>query len=399
MGKYLKILGVCSLLVFVCLVGRSFSEEADTLYDAVKGGKVSGTLGSYYEFIDKDAIDSNSSWQNIYATVKYETLTFKRAKIGARFFVHQEYNSTHDDGVTIPYEGDVEDDLTLPELYLNVGLLENSSVTVGRWANVGHIADGQSEGAYLTFKEIEKLEVIAGVMSRFADIDYDDGEDFGRANDSQNVDDESTYGSGSAPVMLFLETKYQPIELLELNPFFMYHDDYASVTGIDANIAAELEDLGLKYGGTIKYVHVDADIAGSTDADIFAVQPFAEKGPVKLELSYSTFDNGTALLAPGWLDDPYCLSDQDKGNSVAGSDFYEALLTYSIIDDLWVSYAFGTASWDLNSDGDGYEGNEFQVGYQITKNLDVNVRYFIVKFENVDNKDYNKVEARVRFKF
>lgn len=82
-----------------------------------------------------------------------------------------------------------------------------------------------------------------------------------------------------------------------------------------------------------------------------------------------------------------------------GAEIFEARIKYSF-DKFWASYVFGTASYDISATkGDGYTGNEFQVGYQITDNLDANVRYFIVKFDNIDDRDYNKVESRVRFKF
>ena len=53
----------------------------------------------------------------------------------------------------------------------------------------------------MSIKEIADLELTVGMMNRFAEIDYDDGEDFGRTNKSQDLDSEGSYGSGSKPFL------------------------------------------------------------------------------------------------------------------------------------------------------------------------------------------------------
>ena len=225
-------------------ISACFSEETETIEAAFKGGKFSGTIGNYFEFIAREADDSDSGWSSAYLTLKYETLSWNNIKFGARFWAHGELYNDHDDGTTDPYETDIETKFTLPEVYLNYGFFKTSSITVGRWNHkkVSHIDDAQSEGGFISFKEIENIEFIAGVMERFAEIDYDDSEDFGRTNDAQDLDSEDTYGAGSSPILIFLEAKYKPIELLNVNPYFMYHNDYASVFGIDTSISAKWEE-------------------------------------------------------------------------------------------------------------------------------------------------------------
>ena len=49
------------------------------------------------------------------------------------------------------------------------------------------------------------------MMTRFAEIDFDDGEDFGRTNDAQDLDNETTYGPSSGPMLVYLEGKYTGI--------------------------------------------------------------------------------------------------------------------------------------------------------------------------------------------
>ena len=42
---------------------------------------------------------------------------------------------------------------------------------------------------------------------------------------------------------------------------------------------------------------------------------------------------------------------------------------------------------------------ELQFGYKFVKNVDLNVRLFDVQFDNVDDRDYQKIESLLRFKF
>ena len=390
------------LLMSVFLVfsiNAGLAEEADTLEEAFKGGSLSGEIGSYFEFTFAEASDSDYGWANAYLTLKYETLSWNNLEFGARFFAHGELFSDHDDGTTDPFDTDIETKFTLPELYLNYSFFDSSNVTIGRWKNVGHTEDKQSEGGYVRFKEIENVEIVAGIVKRLADVDHDDSEDFGRTNDSQVLDSEDPFGAGSGPILMFLEGTYQPIDIVTFNPYFMYHDDYASVFGIDTEINAEWEDYEVKYGGAIKYVNVNAEISGSTDANIFCLQPYIEKGPVKLEFSYSKFDDGDALNQPAWMADPFSIVDQDETKGNPGAEVFESKIKYSW-DKTWVSYSYATATYDTHAtEGEGYHDHEFQIGYDITESFDINVQYCIVSFDDIDNQDYNKIETLMRFKF
>lgn len=399
--KNLKKVAALTVMLIMFAGSACFAEEGNTIVGALKGGKISGTIGNYYEYVSREADNSDSGWSSTYITMKYETLKWNNLKFGARFWFHGKVYSYDEDGVTDAFDADIETDFTLPEMYLNYSFLENSSATAGRWNHkkVSHIDDSQSEGGYVSFKEIENLELIVGCMTRFAEIDYDDGEDFGRTNDAQRLDSENVYGAGSSAYLVYGEAKYKPIDTLKLNPFFMYHNNYAGVFGIEASFKDEWEEHEVSYGTKILYENINAYIDGSDDANVFVITPFIKKGPIGLEVAYNRFSDGDALNKPGWLRDPNNLVDQDVADGNPGAEIVEARIKYSL-DKFWASYAFGTASYDTSATkGDGYTGNEFQIGYKFTDNLDANVRYFIVKFDSIDDRDYNKVESRVRFKF
>lgn len=390
------------LLLAVCLavVSMSFAQEAGTIESAFKDGKISGTIGSYYEFVNRDADNSDSGWATAYLTLKYETLRWNDLKIGARFFAHGRLYSDHDD-VTDPFDVDVESQFTLPELYFNYALTENSSVTVGRWNHqkVTHLDDAQSEGAYVQIKEMEDLDITIGIIRRFAEIDYDDGEDFGRNNDAQDLDSEDTFGAGSSQYLFFFEGKYDALDMLTFNPYFMVHGDYASVYGIDAKIETDIVDPEIILGSKVSYYHVDADISGSGDANNYMVAPFVKIDPVYLSVGFARFDDGNALIKPAWLRDYFLPVDQLITYATPDSDivFGKLKLTFG---DFWTHFAFSDSNYATTVDrGDASQEYELQFGYKFPKNVDLNVRLFDVQFDNVDDRDYQKVESRLRFKF
>jgi hypothetical protein len=179
----------------------------------------------------------------------------------------------------------------------------------------------------------------------------------------------------------------------------MYQDGYASVIGLDAGIKAEWKEYEATCGGDIQYIHVKADIAGSDNANVLAIMPFIQKDPLTLRLSYSQFDDGNALNHPNWLRDALSLVDQDMAENNAGANVYEIKIRLAW-DKFWTSLAYATADYDTSaSEGDGYKDFEIQIGYKFTKNFDLNVRFFDVTFDNIADKDYQKVESRARFKF
>ena len=103
----IKILVLALAFCFATLQA-SFAEQADTIEDAFRNGTISGTIGSYYEFTNRDADNSDFGWATGYLTLKYETLNWHDLKIGARFFAHGELYSDHDDGTTDPFDADTD---------------------------------------------------------------------------------------------------------------------------------------------------------------------------------------------------------------------------------------------------------------------------------------------------
>ncbi|MFH2145180.1 MAG: hypothetical protein ABII75_04020 [Candidatus Omnitrophota bacterium] len=396
-----------SILLVMCLFGVfvsavvCFAEDAATIEDALANAKINGETGSYFEFTDADAVDSDFGWSTGYLTLKYETQSWKRLKLGTRFFAHGQLYSDHDNTTTDPFDADIETPYTLPEFYLNYSVTEGTNAAIGRWDHrkISHIDDAQSEGAYIAINEIADLELIAGVMRRFAEIDYDDGEDFGCTNKTQDLDSKTTYGANSESYLFFIESRYKLSEMLTLNPYLMSQDGYASVYGLDTKFKREWEGIGVAYGAEVYYYHVSADIPASSDSDNFAVFPFVSTGPLEFTLGYASFDGGDSLNKPIWLCDYFTLVDQQKEYGNAGSDKYFAKVKLAF-DRFWTHFAYGDNNYNFVSGrGDRSQEYELQFGYNVTENLALNLRLFDVQYRDVADKDYQKVESLVRFKF
>jgi len=386
---------------FIFFTGIGFSQEESSLESAFKNGKISGEIGNYFEYLRVNSANSNYGWSSAYLTLKYETAKWNNLKLGARFFAHGELYSDHDNGSTDPFAADIEKKYTLPELYLNYGFSENSDIVIGRFDHqkISHIDDAQSEGGYISYKEIEGLELVGGFMRRFAEIDYDDGEDFGRNNETQDLKRTATYGNGSTDYLFFVEAKCAHINWLDFNPYIYYQDGYASVYGFNTKAKAELEDINLTYGVNVDIYHVNADIAGSNDATVFGIKPFVKKDNLSFELRYAKYDDDSALNKPAWFYDEFDLVDQNFAEGNNNANIYEGIIKVSL-DKWWTSLACSMSDYTYNSsEGDEATDIELQFGYKLTKNLDINLRLFDVQYEDVNNRDYRKLESRVRFKF
>jgi hypothetical protein len=400
-------------MAIFCMVTARVSYAADpapaaptsaaTIEDAFKNGKVKGEIGSYFEQIDSKQADKNRGWANAYLSLKYETQEWNRVKAGVGFFGHSQVYNDSKDG-SDPFNVDVEKEYTVPELYLNLGFAEKSSVTVGRWEHkkVSHIDDVQSEGAYVNFQEIPNLELISGFMTRFAEIDYDDSEDFGRTTDAQDLNSNVTYGVDSEPYVLFLDPRYKiNKDLLILNPFVYYQDGYAAVYGLDTKWKYKPDEKSkITYGNELNYYHVVSDKAGFGDADAWMVAPNIAVGPVTVRVGTVKLDGGNSFNRPDWFSEWSTGMDQTKVyGSNADLELYFTNIKYTK-NKFWTSVAYGDYSYDTNStQGNGTQEMEWLTGYNFTKSLSGEIRLFNVVYDDIVDRDYKAMETLVKYKF
>jgi hypothetical protein len=395
MLSFLLLIGFGMIVTGVC-----FADSTVTIEEAVKNGKISGEVGSYFEQTDAKGVNTNYGWATGYTTLKYETGEWNRIKTGARFFGHHQLYNDSSDG-SDPFNVDIEKEYTLPELYLQMGFAKDSYVTAGRWHHQGltQINDPQSEGAYVRFKEIANLDLVAGIMHRFGEMDYDDSEDFGRNNDSQDLNSEATYGPGAEPYLLFLDPKYKVNEIISLNPLVYYQHGYAGVYGLYTDIQYTFPNTNVTIGSDVDYYHVSAYTPNQGDADAWMVAPKIAKGPVSMQVGVVNLDDGDALNQPNWFEDLGYPLDQGMPYGNPNMELYFIQVGYTK-DKFWTYVIYGDFSYDANSSqGDASQEMEWQVGYDLTANLSANVRLFNVLYEDIADKDYKKIETVVKYKF
>jgi hypothetical protein len=399
--RFIAILALSSLSALPLFSAEAASSGSPSFEDSFKKGKLKAELGTYIEATVVDASNKNFGWGTGYIQLNYETLEWNRLKMGVAFLGHNQLWNVSDSGANQdPYAVDIETRYSMPELYLSARVLDKTNVVVGRFNHqkISRIDDTQSQGFYIQSKDIPNVEIILGAMEKFAELDYDDGEDFGRTNGAQDLSNEGTYGNGSGDQLFFGSVKVDLGDLVSLKPYVMSQNDYATVYGMDTNINVKLNDV-TDVGADVFYYTVNSEGSKLKDSDLnYAVIPYFETGPVKFSLGYVKLDdNGNNK--PEWLEDYFIDHDQKNTYGLTDMEAFVASVKYKINPAVWVSAAIASCSYDMSSKGDHSVETEFQAGYQLTKAFDLNLRLFDVNYSGVVGSDYQKVEFRGRFKF
>lgn len=382
--------------------------DSGSLPAAFTNGTLKGTAGTYMEYRDFAAPDRDFGWGTGYLYIKGESDRYYRTKAGAAFLRHTRL--WHDeDNRKDNYREDIEELWGIPELYLDAGLTEGSktSLRLGRWDNKGtHIDDAQSEGFYLYSGEWTNISFRAGGFRKFAELDYDDGEDFGRNNGSQEVGDNTVFGPDAASWVFFAEADAK-CGFARLNPYLYVHDGYANVFGLDTDSSVETgEDskAGVRADGY--YVQAD-DAAGLNDGQAGTVAPYLTVGPVTWTVGYIRMggsQSDVSMNRPWWFADYLEPGDQTLPYSNQASmqdlESFYTKVKYTR-GAFWTHLAFFEAVYDSSRYGTANYVTEFQTGYSFICGLDLNLRLFHCEFEGPgqDAVDYNKAELLARYNF
>ncbi len=376
----------------------SAEEPATTFTDAWKNGNVKGTIGTYLENTDSDS-GNDFGWQTGYLKLKYETLRWNKLKLGAEAIGHVKLWADDDD----KYDKDMESDrYGLSELYLDYLLTEKTSLRFGRWSNKGtHIDDGQSQGIKLTINEIENVEIIIGAINKFAEMDYDDMETFGRDSDSQDLGDYE----GADGFMVFAEAKWSN-DNLSLNPYIYHQGDYATIVGMDTDVKFALTDnidVGTKLFAYNSFAGDSLETPEEDSSFNFTLEPYIKTGAFTYSVGYNEMGDVEDINKPAWFKDYLLGFDQDKAYGEDNLSCTFGRIKYK--SGNWKGLIqYGMYEYGENEDK---EINEFEakVGYKFDKEslfagFDAELRFFDVDYNNAaGNKDYQKVEARIRYKF
>ena len=386
----------------ICTTSLFAGEKKKTEGLILENDKLWGTVGTYMEATDSESQNKDFQWMTGYLKLGYDTGRIGGFKFGVEGFVHGQLYNHSKDGKDY-YEKDIEKKTALSQLYIDYAFSEKTTFRIGRWnhGKLTHFDDVQTEGFYLNSTEFENLQLTVGAMRKIGDLDYDDGEDFGRLNGAQNLKDDAFY-PGSRDYCLFGEVKYDLIPgNVKLNPYVYYQKGYAAVMGMDTTLQTDINE-SVKVGVDLKAYRVEADRnTGMNDATVWGIAPFIKFCDFTLTVGHTSFDDDNALNKPGWFKD-YAIAKLDEQSKIygqQGGDVSYVILKYKKGKfSTYLSYLESEYE-RTSSKGNKQNAIEFVSNYKLDCGLDLALRFLDIDYSGVDGKDYQKVEARVRYSF
>ncbi len=406
--KILKKITLMSVILGSAIFAEEAAVKTNSLAEAFTNGKFKGTLGSYGEHKDytHGGDKKDYGWLTGYLKLGYETARWNGLKLGVSTISHAQLADNSDQSDKY-YDKDIEERHAIPELYLDYLISKKTNFRIGRYNHkkITHIDDSHSEGFYLRSKEIDNLDVVIGAMVRFAELDYDDMEDFGQQDGKQDLADKEHYGD-SDDVLWFAEATYK-IGIAEFNPFLYYQGGYATVYGMDTVLEGKVSE-DVKLGTNIYAYGVDVDsdtdseYADKEDGYGYNFEPFVKVGNWKVSIGNAGVSGKEGSVSkPAWFKDYLTGFDQDIVGSKAkqGMDVIYGKIAWK--SGKWKAHAkYGAYTYDVKEDKGGINETELQASYKFTSKLDLNVRLFHVDYtKDAGQGDYDKVEARIRYKF
>ncbi|MBN2704505.1 MAG: OprD family outer membrane porin [Pontiellaceae bacterium] len=391
------------ILAAALTAGCAGAAHAQDLAGMVTNGTFKGTIGTYIEANDF-ANGRDFSWGTGYIDLKAESGRYLRTKFGISVVGHTPLWEESSNGKNY-YKVDIEKRFGVSELYTDVLLTDKTALRVGRWANSGtHIDDSHSEGLYVESKEWKNLSVKAGAFRRFAELDYDDGEDFGRVNGAQKL---SNLSSDAGDWAFFAEfgTKLQNSKL---NPYLYVHPGYAQVYGLDTKTEWETGDesaAGIRLDGY--QVFADNE-TGMNDAWAMTLAPYYTAGPMEFTVGYIAMSGDAQgandMTKPAWFRDYLPINDQvvpfNNTGAMQGIDSVYGKIKYTQ-GAFWTHFLAASHNYENSSIGTGSTELELQFGYNLGNGMDVNLRLFDCEFEGTGGSavDYQKVELVAKYSF
>lgn len=400
--KAINIQLVMVLLLITSLLSANETSSPQSEWFAKE--RFSGLLSFFYEEKDyhKDATTKENEGFSVFTLrLKYEAPRFHNFDFGLELFANQHVHD-HNGRYRTDFEGAQK--LAVPVAYLRYHFNEKLSLTAGRYLHkkISAINDGWSEGAYLRWKENDELDFHLGFSLRFADIDYDDLEDFGRRNNAQDFSEDKFYGEDSDNFVLWGSSRIKIYnKQVQVKPFFNYQDRYSFVPGYELTGKFKLANENTFGFSHIAYYVEDLRIAEQESSYHLRIDPYYRFSHFELGLLLARYGQGLSkprhLRTYTELDQAFHEADTEE----AAVDAYGIKFAYRL-GKFYTHYFF--SYWTSNpSDTDDkietYE-QEIKAKYKITKEIDIELRLMDLDFkEDNEFNDYQKVEIRCRWYF
>jgi len=402
-----KLIAMLVITGFICANAKATT--LDELTKALKDCNISGTVGTYFEAKDfkraPNGTDTDFQWATGYLNLNYSSSQWHNLQLNVGFLAHTELLNRSGNDVD-RYSADIEDDgrITLPVFNLMWHISDKSELVIGRWDHRKntHLDDSHSEGAYLHYGDLERVDFIFGVMRRFAELDYDDGENFGDGGrrHPQDLSREDIYGEDAAHYVIFAEANLNIApDVFSANPYIYYQENSSQVYGVDMTLQSKTESAAVGVQATYYHVNVDVDFPGIADADCWGIIPFVKlTSGLCAKIGYIEFDGSgkagddIARNKPLWFRDYLVDMDQTIMYGAQHCRTMFAKVGYKF-NKTWKTH-IACARYTFGEDRDGRSTElEFQVTCNLTKEASLNLRFFDVDFtEETGMDDYQKVE-------
>ncbi len=289
------------------------------------------TAGSYFERRDFDEhINEDYGWITAYLQIGLETKSWAGINLGAEFLGHNQLYDTAEDR----YDDDIENEAqeSLSQIYIQYKS-DVAQIKFGRIDSVGarHLDDNRYEGIIGNCTAIDNVKFVAGYIVSFAELDYDDAEEFYRVDKNNNGDGYDGVFLGEAIVEI-------ADKMLVLNPFLYSQADYATVYGLDTTVTIKAGKTS--FGGLVDMHHINSEITNTqpalpgyeTNADsdnyhlaVFGKLPVGDALTLSTQIGNSKMagnTRGTNLTRPNWFKDYLYIDDQGLATYAQDSRTY-----------------------------------------------------------------------------
>ena len=399
-----------SLVLSVALLGSVSAFAADSLQDALKGGKVSGDVAVTYETRNIKEKDANPNLDKIYYQdtaysvgsigLNYETGSFYgfSANVGMRAYGklwEDDKKSTTWHGTGDASERFYEDghnrSVDLANAYLAYTLKDVMTVKVGRQTVSTEWLTKYIDGVTAIVTPVKNLELEMIYAQNIGRIYARDYRPMKEINDNDGI-----YKLGAT---------YTIVDGVKAKVYGMIAPDSHDIYG--GKVSADLKAGDVGYGGLVHYAKSDEDKdkhKGNEDGKVLELVGYASYAGYKGTLGYVK----TGKKA-GWG------SMANYGDTVVqfeeGDAMYErdARTLYGMISksffDVSLTALYGQTKYRMPAaDSKEYKSNElsFWASYNFTKNLSADLGYsYINTSDNDTNKlpDLNQVNLTLTYKF
>lgn len=353
--------------------------DSSSIKDAFANGKVSGDISIYTESVDLNNGDKDTGFTNSSIGIQYETDSFNgfKAAIGGR--TNHKFSEKNDGDYEGSYDIDPGEDSEAVLSTANISYTSDyGTIIAGRQEiDLEWIGDFH-EAVIGVVTAVPDTTIVLGHTKRFMEVNADTS--LGKMAD---------IGKDGANV---IDVKYEGIENVVINPYFMDANDLFSAYGLKATASVASIDLTAHYAATSE------DVKDTEDGSIAHFEIGTTVSDISLAAGYIMTDKDGGIGSISTLGDNIEPSEE-LGDYIYGTNadtFYVNVGAEVSIISLGAQYA--------QSKYDGASTNEkaseilLTADVAITDELSFGAFYSSVDAENSDD-DQNKLAAMLTYSF